>query len=70
MTTPELEQKIADLEKRLAFLEGTEKYMAALRAERRRNRCHWVKDASCPGGRFWLPVCWGGVHNGSAGCYC
>lgn len=31
--------------------------------------CHWVYDKEVPGGRFWLPECWGGLYEPS-GCYC
>lgn len=32
-------------------------------------RCHWVRDSDVPGGKFWLPECWGGLY-GPEGCYC
>lgn len=32
-------------------------------------RCRWVKDKTVPGGKFWLPECWGGLYDPD-GCYC
>ncbi len=32
-------------------------------------RCRWVRAADVPGGKFWLPECWGGLY-GPDGCYC
>jgi hypothetical protein len=31
-------------------------------------RCHWENDPKI--GRWFLPVCWGGVMSGMDGCYC
>lgn len=34
-------------------------------------RCHWVKDDEVPGGKFFVPGCWGGLMAGDrSGCYC
>ena len=32
-------------------------------------RCRWVRSSEVPGGKFWLPECWGGLY-GPEGCYC
>lgn len=31
-------------------------------------RCHMHRSKD--GERFFIPGCWGGVHEGFAGCYC
>lgn len=32
-------------------------------------KCHWEKDSTVPGGRFWLPGCMGGIY-GKNWCTC
>lgn len=31
--------------------------------------CRWIYDREVPGGRYWVPDCWGGLY-GPEGCYC
>ncbi len=34
-------------------------------------KCRWVRDASVPDGRYFVPQCWGGLNSWSlSGCYC
>jgi hypothetical protein len=33
--------------------------------------CRWHRDATVPGGRFFVPGCWGGLQNMDfSNCYC
>jgi len=64
-----VEQRIQALEDRILKLERLLAEKPPLFVKKS-NRCRWVKDASCPGGKFWLPACWGGVLGGKEGCYC
>lgn len=33
-------------------------------------RCSYVKDAECPGGKYFLPKCMGGAVYGIGSCTC
>lgn len=60
-------RRLDELEERVKFLEGYEKYMKAIAEKRRRNRCRLVTDG---GVRFFLPMCMGGAVCGKDGCTC
>lgn len=62
----DLVRRLDALEARLRMLEEVPATARVLKAQGRKNKCHWAREG---GQRFWIPMCYGGIY-GKDGCTC